>query len=103
MLKIILLLFLLINCNDNNLSHLNLDGKNIPLNNLSILIPNRFKERITRWYEDRSPAVIRTYDLMNNEFGSYGEINNKWSADDAKGFIKIISNQNKIHQYVNKK
>ena len=67
MLKIILLLFLLINCNDNNLSHLNLDGKNIPLNNLSILIPNRFKERITRWYEDRSPAVIRTYDLMNNE------------------------------------
>ena len=42
-------------------------------------------------------------DLMNRKFGTYGEINNKWSADDAKGFIKIVSNQNKIHQYVNKK
>ena len=42
-------------------------------------------------------------DLMNNVFGTYGEINNKWSAEDAKGFIKIVSNQNKIHQYVNSK
>lgn len=42
-------------------------GRNIPLNDLSVLIPNRFKERITRWYKDRSPAVIRTYDIMNNE------------------------------------
>ena len=42
-------------------------------------------------------------DLMNNVFGTYGEINNKWSAEDAKGFIKIASNQNKIYQYVNEK
>ena len=41
-------------------------------------------------------------DLMNLDFGSYGEQNNKWSAQDAKGFIKISSNQNKIYQYVNK-
>ena len=40
-------------------------------------------------------------DLMNLNFGSYGEQNNKWSAQDAKGFIKISSNQNKIYQYVN--
>ena len=40
-------------------------------------------------------------DLMNLDFGSYGEQNNKWSAQDAKGFIKISSNQNKIYQYVN--
>ncbi len=40
-------------------------------------------------------------DLMNLDFGSYGEQNNKWSAQDANGFIKISSNQNKIYQYVN--
>ena len=40
-------------------------------------------------------------DLMNLDFGSYGEQNNKWSAQDAKGFIKLSSNQNKIYQYVN--
>lgn len=40
-------------------------------------------------------------DLMNASFGSYGEMNKGWSADDAKGFIKILSNQNKIHQHVN--
>ena len=42
-------------------------------------------------------------DLMSSEFGSYGEENKKWSSEDAKGFIKIISNQNKIYQYVNNK
>jgi argininosuccinate synthase len=39
---------------------------------------------------------------MNAAFGSYGEENKGWSADDAKGFIKLLSNQNKIHQFVNK-
>ena len=42
-------------------------------------------------------------DLMKKEFGSYGEINNKWTSEDAKGFIKVISNQNKIYHYVNNK
>ena len=42
-------------------------------------------------------------DLMNAAFGSYGEENKGWSADDAKGFIKLLSNQNKIYQFVNKK
>jgi len=41
-------------------------------------------------------------DLMNNGFGSYGELNKKWTAQDAKGFIKIMSNQNKIYHHVNK-
>ena len=50
--KIILFFLLLINCNDNNLSHLGMNGKNIPIKDLTILIPNRFKERITRWYKD---------------------------------------------------
>ena len=41
-------------------------------------------------------------DLMNPEFASYGEINNSWSADDVKGFIKIMANPVKIYQSVNK-
>lgn len=65
--KIILLVSLLVNCNDRNISFSGKRINNIPLNDLSILIPNRFKERITRWYKDKSPAVIRTYDIMNNE------------------------------------
>ena len=42
-------------------------------------------------------------DLMSSSFASYGESNTKWSAEDVKGFIKIISNQNKIFQYVHSK
>ena len=43
------------------------------------------------------------HDLMNAEFGSYGEMNSGWTADEAKGFIKIFANQNKIYQQVNSK
>lgn len=35
-------------------------------------------------------------DLMNASFGNYGETNKAWSTDDAKGFIKILSNPGKI-------
>jgi argininosuccinate synthase len=41
-------------------------------------------------------------DLMNNEFGQYGEMNNAWSSDDAKGFIKILGNAQNIFSSVNK-
>lgn len=40
-------------------------------------------------------------DLMNASFGSYGEMNKGWSADEAKGFIKILSNSGKIFNHVN--
>jgi argininosuccinate synthase len=46
-------------------------------------------------------GIQSEYDLMNAKFGSYGEINNSWTAEEAKGFIKINGNQNKIHQQVN--
>ena len=36
-------------------------------------------------------------DLMNNKFGSYGEMNNSWTGDDVKGFAKIFGNQNTIY------
>lgn len=40
-------------------------------------------------------------DLMQSQFGTYGEMNTGWTATDAKGFINIYSNQSKIHQQVN--
>ncbi len=46
-------------------------------------------------------GIISEHDLMSAKFGSYGEENRAWTADDAKGFIKIIGNQNKIYQQVN--
>ena len=48
-------------------------------------------------------GIKSSHDLMNAEFGTYGEVNKAWTADDAKGFIKISSNAAKIHQSVNKK
>ncbi|QZT38898.1 argininosuccinate synthase [Halosquirtibacter xylanolyticus] len=40
-------------------------------------------------------------DLMRSKFGEYGEMNKGWSADDVKGFTKILSNQLKIYYSVN--
>ncbi|WP_310555995.1 argininosuccinate synthase domain-containing protein [Flavobacterium sp.] len=40
-------------------------------------------------------------DLMNTNFGQYGEMNNAWTADDAKGFIKILGNAQNIFSSVN--
>ncbi len=45
-------------------------------------------------------GVNSKYDLMNAKFGSYGEMNKGWTAEEAKGFIKIIGNQNKIYHQV---
>ena len=47
-------------------------------------------------------GISSPHDLMNAKFGSYGEENKGWTADEAKGFIKIFGNQNKIYQQVNK-
>lgn len=47
-------------------------------------------------------GITSSNDLMNSTVASYGEMNTGWTADDAKGFIKILSNQNKIYNQVNK-
>ena len=47
-------------------------------------------------------GIESEFDLMNSEFGQYGEMNNAWTADDAKGFIKILGNAQKIYSQVNK-
>lgn len=39
-------------------------------------------------------------DLMKVDFGSYGEENKGWTAEEAKGFIKIYGNQIKLYQNV---
>lgn len=41
-------------------------------------------------------------DLMNNIFGKYGETNDAWTGQDAKGFTKIFSNADKIYYAINK-
>lgn len=46
-------------------------------------------------------GIESKHDLMKSKFGEYGETNKAWTADDAKGFIKIIGTANKIYHSVN--
>jgi argininosuccinate synthase len=46
-------------------------------------------------------GIESDHDLMNNKFGSYGEMNNSWTGDDVKGFAKIFGNQVGIYHSVN--
>lgn len=46
-------------------------------------------------------GIASEHDLMNNQFGQYGESNEAWSGEDVKGFTKILANQLKIHHFVN--
>lgn len=54
-----------------------------------------------RPYHFTVDGIESEHDLMNAKFGSYGEMNKGWTAAEAKGFIKIIGNQNKIYYQVN--
>jgi len=47
-------------------------------------------------------GVQSEHDLMQAQFGSYGEMNKGWTATEAKGFIKISANAHKIYKSVNK-
>ena len=48
-------------------------------------------------------GIESEHDLMNSTFGVYGETVKAWTADDVKGFTKILSNSLKIYNAVNKK
>jgi argininosuccinate synthase len=48
-------------------------------------------------------GVESPFDLMKTDFGEYGEVNRAWSADDVKGFTKILGNQMKIYYNVQKR
>ena len=48
-------------------------------------------------------GVDSPFDLMKTDFGEYGEINKAWTADDVKGFTKIMSIPMKIYHNNQKK
>lgn len=46
-------------------------------------------------------GIESPHDLMQSGFGQYGEMNNKWSSEDVKGFTKILANSIQIFNHVN--
>ncbi len=42
-------------------------------------------------------------DMMNNDFGVYGEMNKAWSGEDVKGFTKIMANPHQLVNAITKK
>ncbi|MEB2784193.1 argininosuccinate synthase [Algoriphagus persicinus] len=46
-------------------------------------------------------GVNSEHDLMSNKFGSYGEMNKGYTAEDVKGFTRILGNQTSIFHKVN--
>jgi argininosuccinate synthase len=54
-------------------------------------------------YHFELQGIESEHDLMNSGFGEYGETVKAWTADDVKGFTKILSNSLKIFHTVNKK
>lgn len=53
-------------------------------------------------YRFQLDGISSEHDLMNASFGSYGEMNKGWTAEEAKGFIKLLSTPGKIYNHVNK-
>ncbi len=53
-------------------------------------------------YQFSVNGISSAYDLMKSDFGEYGETNKAWTADEAKGFIKILGTANKIYHQINK-
>lgn len=54
-------------------------------------------------YHFQIQGIESKFDLMNSQFGDYGEENKSWTAEDVIGFTNIMSNQMKIHHHINKK
>ena len=46
-------------------------------------------------------GIKSEHDLMSSKFGSYGEMNKGYTAEDVKGFTKILGNQTAIFHKVN--
>ena len=55
-----------------------------------------------RPYGFHTVGVESTDDLVKNKFGEYGEMQKGWTADDAKGFIKVLSTPLRVY-YTNHK
>ncbi|WP_185855823.1 argininosuccinate synthase domain-containing protein [Blattabacterium cuenoti] len=48
-------------------------------------------------------GIQSEFDLMESNMAQYGEMNYAWTAEDVKGFTKILSNQMKMYHNLNKK
>lgn len=46
-------------------------------------------------------GIASSHDLMASKFGSYGEMNKGYTAEDVKGFTRILGNQTAIFHQVN--
>jgi argininosuccinate synthase len=46
-------------------------------------------------------GIESAHDLMSSKFGSYGEMNKGYTAEDVKGFTRILGNQTSIFHKVN--
>jgi argininosuccinate synthase len=53
-------------------------------------------------YRFELQGIESEHDLMKSGFGEYGETVKAWTADDVKGFTKILANSLKIYHKVNK-
>lgn len=53
-------------------------------------------------YRYQVTGIESPFDLMNDQFGKYGEMNTGWSGEDVRGFSKIFGNQTAIYYAVNK-
>jgi len=51
-------------------------------------------------YRFQVQGIESKYNLMNNLFGKYGEMNSLWTGEDAKGFSKVFGVQQMIIQKV---
>jgi argininosuccinate synthase len=45
-------------------------------------------------------GIESPFDLMNDAFGKYGEMNAAWTGEDVKGFSKIFGNQTMIYHKI---
>jgi len=45
-------------------------------------------------------GITSPFDLMQSSFGTYGEMNEKWTGEDVKGFTKVISTSLRLHRTV---
>ncbi|GAB3645897.1 argininosuccinate synthase [Echinicola sediminis] len=52
-------------------------------------------------YQFQLIGINSEHDLMSAKFGSYGEMNKGYTAEDVKGFTKILGNQTAIFHKVN--
>ncbi|MBL4708372.1 MAG: argininosuccinate synthase [Flavobacteriales bacterium] len=48
-------------------------------------------------------GIDSKYDLMNTDWGEYGEMNNNWTGEDVKGFTKILANPMQIMNHIKQK